>query len=84
MPRVLDSLVQLLQDVDASLESLSIADSKLRNDTCLIINALSNNQSLVNIDITGNMMGLPGAKTLAKALQVNSKLESIYMVSEHH
>ncbi|RWS24527.1 leucine-rich repeat-containing protein 16A-like protein, partial [Leptotrombidium deliense] len=79
MPRVLESLVLLLQDEESSLESLSIADSKLRTDTCLIINALSNNQSLMNIDITGNFMGLPGAKTLAKALQVNSKLESIFM-----
>ncbi|RWS14151.1 leucine-rich repeat-containing protein 16A-like protein [Dinothrombium tinctorium] len=79
MPRVLESLVLLLQDEESSLESLSIADSKLRTDTCLVINALSNNQSLVNIDITGNHMGLPGAKTLAKALQVNSKLESIFM-----
>lgn len=79
IPRVLDSVVQLLQDESCSLESLSIADSKLRNDTCIVINALSNNQSLVNIDISGNMMGLTGAKTLAKALQVNSTLEAIYM-----
>ncbi|XP_054165054.1 F-actin-uncapping protein LRRC16A-like isoform X2 [Oppia nitens] len=79
IPRVLESLVHLLQDEDSVLESLSLVDSKLRNDTCLVINALGSNQSLVNIDVTGNMMGLPGARTLAKALQVNSKLETIYL-----
>ncbi|CAG2164322.1 unnamed protein product [Oppiella nova] len=79
MPRVLESLVHLLQDEDSVLESLSLVDSKLRGDTCLVINALGSNQSLVNIDVTGNLMGLSGAKTLAKALQVNSKLETIYL-----
>jgi len=54
MPRVLESLVQLLQDEDSVLESLSLVDSKLKNDTCLLINALGSNQSLVNIDVTGN------------------------------
>ena len=53
MPRVLESLVHLLQDEDSVLESLSLVDSKLRNDTCLVINALGSNQSLVNIDVTG-------------------------------
>ncbi|CAG2100187.1 unnamed protein product [Medioppia subpectinata] len=79
MPRVLESLVHLLQDEDSVLESLSLVDSKLRGDTCLVINALGSNQSLVNIDVTGNLMGLSGARTLAKALQVNSKLETIYL-----
>ena len=53
MPRVLESLVHLLQDEDSVLESLSLVDSKLRGDTCLVINALGSNQSLVNIDVTG-------------------------------
>ena len=53
MPRVLESLVHLLQDEDSVLESLSLVDSKLRSDTCLVINALGSNQSLVNIDVTG-------------------------------
>ena len=53
MPRVLESLVNLLQDEDCVLESLSLVDSKLRSDACLVINALGSNQSLVNIDVTG-------------------------------
>ena len=83
MPRTLESLISLLQNDDSSIESLSIADSKLRNDTCLIINALSNNHSLIHIDIVGNYIGLAGAKTLAKALQVNSKLESLFLDKNH-
>ena len=79
MPKVLDAFVQLLQEVDCSLESLSLVDSKLRADTSIILNALSSNHSLVNIDVSGNMMGLAGAKTLAKALQVNNRLETIYL-----
>ncbi|UYV80446.1 crml-1 [Cordylochernes scorpioides] len=137
MTRVLDSLVQLLQEEDAVLETLAIADSKLRQDTCLVINALGSNQSLTSIDIrvivpmsttassfvhecihcegilatvqylvsqqetletfaytgpsvfihsdvvmrpvvcSGNYMGAIGAKTLAKALQVNTKLHTL-------
>ncbi|XP_042894699.1 F-actin-uncapping protein LRRC16A isoform X2 [Parasteatoda tepidariorum] len=77
MTRVMDSLVQLIQEEDTVLESLSLADSKLRGDACVVINALGSNQCLTAIDITGNYMGGAGAKTLAKALQINSKLRSI-------
>ncbi|GFV89784.1 hypothetical protein TNCV_827761 [Trichonephila clavipes] len=77
MTRVMDSIVQLIQEEDTVLESLSLADSKLRGDTCVVINALGSNQCLTAIDITGNYMGGAGAKTLAKALQINSKLRSI-------
>lgn len=77
MGRIIDAIVQLIQEEDTVLETLSLADSKLRSDTCLIINALGSNQSLTSIDISGNFMGAAGAKTLAKALQVNSKLKSV-------
>ncbi|KAF8774704.1 F-actin-uncapping protein LRRC16A like protein [Argiope bruennichi] len=77
MQRVMDSIVQLIQEEDTVLESLSLADSKLRGDACVVINALGSNQCLTAIDITGNYMGGAGAKTLAKALQINSKLKSI-------
>lgn len=75
--RVMEAVVQLIQEKDSSLEYLSLADSKLRGELCLVINALGSNQCLTSIDITGNYMGLNGAKTLAKALQINSKLKSI-------
>ncbi|KAL3185119.1 hypothetical protein MRX96_030999 [Rhipicephalus microplus] len=75
--RVMEAVVQLIQEKDSSLEYISLADSKLRGELCLVINALGSNQCLTSIDITGNYMGLNGAKTLAKALQINSKLKSI-------
>lgn len=79
MPKVLDAFVTLLQDPDCSIESLSLIDSKLRSDASIILNALGSNQSLINIDISGNLIGLVGAKTMAKALQVNNHLETIYL-----
>ncbi|XP_064467411.1 F-actin-uncapping protein LRRC16A-like isoform X2 [Ornithodoros turicata] len=75
--RVMDAIVQVIQEKDSTLEFLSVADSKLRGELCLVINALGSNQCLTAIDITGNYMGLNGAKTLAKALQINSKLRRI-------
>lgn len=79
MPKVLDAFVSMFQDPDCSIESLSLVDSKLRSETSMILNSLGSNQSLINIDISGNQMGLVGAKTLAKALQVNNRLETIYL-----
>lgn len=52
MTRVMDSIVQLIQEEDTVLESLSLADSKLRADACVVINALGSNQCLTAIDIT--------------------------------
>lgn len=75
--RVMDAIVQVIQEKDSTLEYLSVADSKLRGELCLVINALGSNQCLTAIDITGNYMGINGAKTLAKALQINSKLQRI-------
>ena len=37
-------------------------------------NALGSNTSLTKVDISGNGMGDMGAKMLAKALQINTKL----------
>lgn len=56
------------------LTSLSLADSKLKTDLSIILNALGSNTSLTKLDISGNAMGDMGAKMLAKALQINSKL----------
>lgn len=60
-----------------ALESLSIADSKLRLDTMVITNALGSNNTLKSVDISGNMMGDIGAKMLAKALTINSTLTNV-------
>ena len=42
-----------------------------------VINALGPNQSLQTLDITGNLMGDVGARLLAKALQINTRLKTI-------
>ncbi|XP_052825324.1 F-actin-uncapping protein LRRC16A isoform X6 [Octopus bimaculoides] len=77
LPRVLDSLVQLLHDENCCIESLSLADSKLKGDTTLVINALGSNSTLKELDISGNSMEDVGARMLAKALQINNKLQTI-------
>uniref|UniRef100_A0A1W7RDS3 F-actin-uncapping protein LRRC16A n=2 Tax=Crotalinae TaxID=8710 RepID=A0A1W7RDS3_AGKCO len=74
---VLDNLVQMIQDEDSPLQSLSLADSKLKTEITIIINALGSNTSLTKIDISGNAMGDMSAKMLAKALQINTKLRTV-------
>lgn len=59
------------------LQSLSLADSKLKTEVTIIINALGSNTSLTKVDISGNGMGDMGAKMLAKALQINTKLRYV-------
>ena len=56
------------------LTSLSLADSRLKTDLSIVLNALGSNTSLTKLDISGNAMGDMGAKMLAKALQINTKL----------
>uniref|UniRef100_A0A8C4VUH8 Capping protein regulator and myosin 1 linker 1 n=1 Tax=Gopherus evgoodei TaxID=1825980 RepID=A0A8C4VUH8_9SAUR len=74
---VLDNLVQMIQDEDSPLQSLSLADSKLKTELTIIINAFGSNTSLTKVDISGNGMGDMGAKMLAKALQINTKLRTV-------
>ncbi|XP_073422252.1 F-actin-uncapping protein LRRC16A isoform X2 [Dendrobates tinctorius] len=74
---VLDNLVHMIQDEESPLQSLSLADSKLKTDVSIIINALGSNTSLTKVDISGNGMGDMGAKMLAKALQINTKLRTV-------
>ncbi|XP_010765613.1 leucine-rich repeat-containing protein 16A [Notothenia coriiceps] len=74
---VLDSLVHMIQEEESPLTSLSLADSRLKSDLTIILNALGSNSSLTRLDIGGNAMGDMGAKMLAKALQINSKLRTV-------
>ncbi|KAM9723509.1 F-actin-uncapping protein LRRC16A-like isoform 4-T4 [Menidia menidia] len=74
---VLDSLVHVIQEEESPLTSLSLADSKLKSDLTIILNALGSNSTLTRLDISGNAMGDMGAKMLAKALQINSKLRTV-------
>ncbi|XP_032892164.1 capping protein, Arp2/3 and myosin-I linker protein 2 [Amblyraja radiata] len=74
---VLHRIVQLIQDEDCPLQSLSIADSRLKSGANILINALGNNTCLKEVDISGNAMGDIGAKMLAKALQINTTLGTV-------
>ncbi|XP_044026820.1 F-actin-uncapping protein LRRC16A isoform X2 [Siniperca chuatsi] len=74
---VLDNLVHMIQEEESPLTSLSLADSKLKADLSIVLNALGSNTSLTKLDISGNAMGDMGAKMLAKALQINTKLRTI-------
>lgn len=74
---VLDNLVHMIQEEESPLTSLSLADSKLKAELSIVLNALGSNGSLTRVDISGNGMGDLGAKMLAKALQINSKLRTV-------
>ncbi|KAG5848489.1 hypothetical protein ANANG_G00098980 [Anguilla anguilla] len=71
---VLHRIVQLIQEEECPLESLSVSDSKLKTGTTTLINSLGN---LTKIDISGNCIGDTGAKMLAKALLTNTKLRTL-------
>ncbi|NWI60598.1 CARL2 protein, partial [Calyptomena viridis] len=74
---VLHRIVQLTQEEDCPLQSLSVAESRLKLGTNVLLSALGSNTSLVTLDISGNAMGDTGAKMLAKALQINTKLRTV-------
>ncbi|XP_045914142.1 F-actin-uncapping protein LRRC16A isoform X2 [Micropterus dolomieu] len=74
---VLNNLVHMIQEEESPLTSLSLADSKLKADISIVLNALGSNTSLTKLDISGNAMGDMGAKMLAKALQINTKLRTV-------
>ncbi|KAF5894844.1 F-actin-uncapping protein LRRC16A-like, partial [Clarias magur] len=75
--QVLNSLVLMIQEEESPLSSLSLADSKLKADLSIVLNAVGGNSSLTRLDISGNGMGDMGAKMLAKALQINTKLRTV-------
>uniref|UniRef100_A0A3B5MWB9 CARMIL C-terminal domain-containing protein n=1 Tax=Xiphophorus couchianus TaxID=32473 RepID=A0A3B5MWB9_9TELE len=75
--QVLDNLVHMIQEEESPLTSLSLADSKLKADLSIVLNALGSNTSLIKLDISGNSMGDMGGKILAKALQINTKLRTL-------
>uniref|UniRef100_A0A8C8M6M2 CARMIL C-terminal domain-containing protein n=1 Tax=Oncorhynchus tshawytscha TaxID=74940 RepID=A0A8C8M6M2_ONCTS len=77
LSQVLDNLVHMIQEEESPLTSISLADSKLKGDLSIVLNALGSNASLTRVDISGNGMGDMGAKMLAKALQINTKLRTV-------
>ncbi|KAM9584572.1 capping protein, Arp2/3 and myosin-I linker protein 3 [Morphnus guianensis] len=77
LEEILQKLVQMIQEEDCSLQSLSVADSRLKARTSILVNALGSNACLAKVDLSGNLMEDVGAKMLAKALQINSTLRSL-------
>ncbi|KAM9384109.1 F-actin-uncapping protein LRRC16A isoform 3-T3 [Pholidichthys leucotaenia] len=75
--QVLNMLVHMIQEEESPLTSLSLADSRLKADLSIVLNAVGSNSSLTRLDISGNAMGDMGAKMLAKALQINTKLRTL-------
>jgi Ran GTPase-activating protein (RanGAP) involved in mRNA processing and transport len=51
-----------------------VAESRLKLGTNVLLQALGTNPNLTALDISGNAMGDAGAKMLAKALRINTKL----------
>eukprot|EP00058_Branchiostoma_floridae_P020450 XP_002605940.1 hypothetical protein BRAFLDRAFT_87382 [Branchiostoma floridae] len=76
LPRALESVKRLIQEDNSSIDSLCLADSKLKENLIPILNVLGSNNSLTSLDISGNGMGDFGARMLSKALQINSKLRN--------
>lgn len=76
---VMDALVALIQKDDFPLVELVLSENKLKHDIHDFINALGSNQHLQRLDISGNLIGDIGARLLAKALQINSKLRTILL-----
>ncbi|XP_077166863.1 capping protein, Arp2/3 and myosin-I linker protein 2 [Paroedura picta] len=75
---ILHRIVQLTQDEDCSVKSLSVAESRLKLGTSILLDSLgSSSSNLVTLDISGNAMGDFGAKILAKALSMNRTLRTL-------
>ncbi|XP_053126871.1 capping protein, Arp2/3 and myosin-I linker protein 2 isoform X2 [Hemicordylus capensis] len=75
---ILHRIVQLTQDDDCPVESLSVVESRLKLGTGILLDSLGSPSSrLVMLDISGNAMGDLGAKILAKALSVNTTLRTL-------
>uniref|UniRef100_A0A670K5U2 Capping protein regulator and myosin 1 linker 3 n=1 Tax=Podarcis muralis TaxID=64176 RepID=A0A670K5U2_PODMU len=74
LEEILQKIVQVIQEEECSLQSFSVADSRLKTRTSILINALGSNTCLTKVDLSGNCMEDIGAKMLSKALQINSTL----------
>eukprot|EP00117_Sycon_ciliatum_P028419 scpid5202/ scgid5552/ Leucine-rich repeat-containing protein 16A; CARMIL homolog len=78
-PQTLQAVGSLIADPQASLESLSLVDSRIRAGIGVILRALlADDVTLKTLDIRGNMMGDVGAHILAKVLQVNTSLHTVH------
>ncbi|KAH3732546.1 RasGTPase-activating protein [Pelomyxa schiedti] len=75
--------LQKLIASDCPLESLKIgggtkATQQMSKLMLPFLHSLATNESITEIDVSGHAMGNPGAVALAKVLQVNTRLTSVY------
>ncbi|XP_028283453.1 capping protein, Arp2/3 and myosin-I linker protein 3 [Parambassis ranga] len=77
LDEILQKLVNLVQEEECALQSLSLADSRLRQRGTVLVNALGSNACLRKVDLSGNLLEDSGAKMLSKALQINTTLRSV-------
>ncbi|XP_037294919.1 F-actin-uncapping protein LRRC16A isoform X2 [Manduca sexta] len=78
-PPLIQALVHVLQEPDTTLTSLDLSDCKLKGDLYGLLNALGGARRLRSLDVGGNLAGDAGARLLAKALQCNCTLHTLYI-----
>ncbi|CAK1556172.1 unnamed protein product [Leptosia nina] len=78
-PPLIQALVHVLQEPDTALTSLDLSDCKLKGDLYGLLNALGGARRLRTLDVGGNLAGDAGARLLAKALQCNCTLHTLYI-----
>ncbi|CAF3056472.1 unnamed protein product [Rotaria socialis] len=76
MQRTISAMKDLV--IDSDLEYLSIADSKLKENTIDFLLALTYNASLKILDIRGNLMGDTGARVITHIIQINRQLHTLF------
>ncbi|XP_055359768.1 capping protein, Arp2/3 and myosin-I linker protein 3 isoform X2 [Betta splendens] len=77
LEEILQKLVHLVQEEECTLQSLSLAESRLRQRGMVLVNTLGSNACLRKVDLSGNLLEDSGAKMLSKALQINTTLRSV-------
>ncbi|XP_059054048.1 F-actin-uncapping protein LRRC16A isoform X2 [Achroia grisella] len=78
-PPLIQALVHVLQEPDTTLTTLDLSDCKLKGDLYGLLNALGGARRLRSLDVGGNVAGDAAARLLAKALQCNCTLHTLYI-----
>ncbi|CAF4915409.1 unnamed protein product, partial [Rotaria sp. Silwood1] len=76
LPRIVNAMKDFV--FDCKLEYLSIADSKLRENTAEVLLSLINNISIKTLDIRGNLMSDAGVRVFTQVIQMNRHLRTIF------
>lgn len=76
--RAIGALADMIADEGCRLRSLNMADSQLREHIVPLLDALTTNECLLEVDLSGNMFGDHGAAVLAKALAINRRLATLH------